>query len=223
MHSLSLIPCSNLYTCANRIAITHAPTPSRVLHCSTFSLLELENRGLIGPKDLITHGGGTNVIGVHQELGQTWAHSNTHTHTVMQRTRRPLSVTQKHTSRQACTCTKLQLGMHRHFWNAYTNTTHVCTHVKKMAEKGTHEGCETNTDIQAVTYLIYTLTININPFFKYTESWWVVDHHSFEFYFPNLYRPAESKIISIRWEWELKGQKRAILCEVKMLHEVKSS
>lgn len=34
-----------------------------------------------------------------------------------------------------------------------------------MAKKGTHEGCETNTDIQAVTYL----TININPFFKYTE------------------------------------------------------
>lgn len=70
MHSLSLIPCSNLYTCTNRIAITHAPTPSRVLHCSTLSLLELENRGLIGPKDLITHGGGANVIGVHQELGQ---------------------------------------------------------------------------------------------------------------------------------------------------------
>lgn len=70
MHSLSLILCSNLYTCANRIAITHTPTPSRVLHCSTLSLLELENRGLIGPKDLITHGGGANVIGVHQELGQ---------------------------------------------------------------------------------------------------------------------------------------------------------
>lgn len=43
-HTLSLIPSSHLYTCATRFAITHAPSPSRVLHCSTFTPLELERR-----------------------------------------------------------------------------------------------------------------------------------------------------------------------------------
>lgn len=129
MHSLSLIPCSNLYTCANRIAITHAPTPSRVLHCSTFSLLELENRGLIGPKDLITHGGGANVIGVHQELGQTWAHSNTHTHSHAKNTASTFSDAKTHK----------QASMHMHkaaAWDAQALLKciykhHACVHTCK--------------------------------------------------------------------------------------------
>lgn len=127
MHSLSLIPCSNLYTCANRIAITHAPTPSRVLHCSTFSLLELENRGLIGPKDLITHGGGANVIGVHQELGQKWTHSNTQSckeHSVHFQWRKNTQAG-KHAHAQSCSlgCTGTS--------EMHIQTPRMCAHVQK--------------------------------------------------------------------------------------------
>lgn len=44
IHAHSLIPSSHLYTCATRFAITHAPSSSRVLHCSTFTPREPERR-----------------------------------------------------------------------------------------------------------------------------------------------------------------------------------
>lgn len=43
-HTQSLIPSSHLYACATRMKITHAPSYSRVLHCSTFPLLEPVHR-----------------------------------------------------------------------------------------------------------------------------------------------------------------------------------
>lgn len=36
LHTLSLIPYLNPNTCTSRLAIIHAGSPSRVLHCSTF-------------------------------------------------------------------------------------------------------------------------------------------------------------------------------------------
>lgn len=43
-HAQSLIPSSHHHACASRTEITHAPSSSRVLHCSTFPLLEPVHR-----------------------------------------------------------------------------------------------------------------------------------------------------------------------------------
>lgn len=75
-HTLSLIPSSHLYTCATRFAITHAPSPSRVLHCSTFTPLELERRR--------AHWASTLTL-THAQKGTS--HGDMHTYNAKRRTK----------------------------------------------------------------------------------------------------------------------------------------
>ncbi len=126
-HTLSFIPPSHLHTCATRIAITHAPSPSRVLHCSTFPQLEPERRGFIRPASPPPHH-------THTQNAKIRTAINTYTQTHAQQPAGKQIRARKHTQSRTTHRQIRSLGYAR------TNTT-ACVCVWKMWEEKSQKAC----------------------------------------------------------------------------------